>query len=439
MKRWYFLIMIMLVGFPSILHGQGDEYDEYSQEETTPHFNIDFEAIRLKPPLTEDHELKSQCHALTMELEKTFSQYDETAMKNIVNFIAAHPSDNAALTAKYYLAEYLLAGRVRLEENMELELAQLVVEDMLRLFAAIASEVPETWQGKLASYFTPEYFDSMLETGEYYRTKRRELWPLLRQLETNPEFRKFQSFRNQIDPVELIIGTEYIEFALKEGDILAAEAELARLKTTYSYSWKIKYAEKAIAEAYEDQFDGGLTGATDDTIFYFLTSSKDFLEVKQAAAALGNFQMIGTFELNATKKKIIDSVMLSYIDRAMSGNANEQTEMIDLIYRLWGLAVPALLDALNSDDPARAAFAGERLLYMRNEEIITDIIDNARATTNNTKRAELIGLLTRMNEPCVSVMRFRGCLPDEQLQELYQRLVVPAIQELQASSSTTMP
>jgi crotonobetainyl-CoA:carnitine CoA-transferase CaiB-like acyl-CoA transferase len=77
------------------------------------------------------------------------------------------------------------------------------------------------------------------------------------------------------------------------------------------------------------------------------------------------------------------------------------------------------------------AFAGERLLSMRNEEIITAIIAKARAATDETKKAQFVGLLARMNEPCVPVMRFRECLPDEQLQELYQRLVVPALAELQ--------
>ena len=96
--------------------------------------------------------------------------------------------------------------------------------------------------------------------------------------------------------------------------------------------------------------------------------------------------------------------------------------MIDLIYRLWFLSVPALLETLDHTDPARVAFAGDRLLYMRNEEMITAIIAKARAATDETKK-----LLTRMNEPCVPVMRFRECLPDEQLQELYTRLVAPAL------------
>ena len=104
--------------------------------------------------------------------------------------------------------------------------------------------------------------------------------------------------------------------------------------------------------------------------------------------------------------------------------------MTDLIYRLWSLAVPALLDALDSDDSTRIAFAGERLLYMRNEEIVMAMIEKARVASNDAKRAELVGLLTRMNEPCAPVMHFRECLPDEQLQELYTRLVAPALQEL---------
>jgi hypothetical protein len=138
----------------------------------------------------------------------------------------------------------------------------------------------------------------------------------------------------------------------------------------------------------------------------------------------------------------IQTEIRTYIERAMTGDAAEQEEMIKLIYRLWHLAEPALLDTLDHENPEWVAFAGERLIYMKSEEIITAIIAKAQAAEaaeNDEKKAQLIEILSRMNEPCVPAMRFRECLDDAQAEELYQRLVVPALEALQAEEPTPTP
>ena len=451
MRKKFFYILINLVMFPCILYGQQYHYE---------HIPIDFTAIKLQSPFIQQQTVYQEWKQLAVNVYQalnlpTGEGYNETLIAKMTAFIAAYPSEHSAVSAKYYFAVYLQNEWIHFEEVAQEIIVEneddeeekvcdpslliLLKEDMLRMYHEIAIEAPETWQGKLSAHVTAEYIDAMREKGQAYREKRRALWPLLLDFQQEWDLHFLPFFEGIHFPIEKSICLEHIWFAVDEGNFSEAEIGLVRMKEKYQGNEDTLRAEKYLERAYERVFEGGLHNLPDEELVQRFMSSQDQLERRQAAAALGNIAKWGSLHLTNKDALRITQNVVDYIDRAMSGNANEQTEMIDLIYRLWALAVPALLDALNSDDPARAAFAGERLLYMRNEEIITDIIDNARATTNNTKRAELIGLLTRMNEPCVSVMRFRGCLPDEQLQELYQRLVVPAIQELQASSSTTMP
>jgi hypothetical protein len=220
---------------------------------------------------------------------------------------------------------------------------------------------------------------------------------------------------------------------LKRGNIEAAEAEFALLKTRYDASVADQFGTQ-IELVYEQLFDGDMHSLPNEEIVFILTSSQDEIEKRYAAAALGNLAMWRTDPLQKSVIKGAHQEALKYIDRAIAGDETEKAAMIDLLYRLWQLAVPALLETLDADDADRVAFAGERLLYMKNEEIIIAIINKARATDDEEKKAQLVDILARMNEPCVPVMRFRECLDDVQAQELYERLVVPALEEFQAST-----
>ena len=257
------------------------------------------------------------------------------------------------------------------------------------------------------------------------------------EIQDEPGFLQFFHRQGYTDPVEVVVrGTRILAVIQEKKNLVEAEEELAQLQEKFPDSQVTKELEKDMDRAYFNQFEGDLHTIPEERIFSLLTSSQDVLEVKQAAAALGNLAMWKTLQMPKGGADIITNTVIGDIDRALSGDAVERDAMIDLIYRLWQLAVPALLETLDHENPDRVAFAGDRLLYMRNEEIITAIIAKARAAVDETKKAQLVGLLARMNEPCVPVMRFRECLPAEELHALSHRLVAPALAELTSVTPT---
>ena len=270
----------------------------------------------------------------------------------------------------------------------------------------------------------------MFEKAQTYKEKRRELWPLLLDFQQEWDLHFLPFFEGIRFPIEKSIYVERIGFAVDDGNFSEAEIALVQMKRTYPDDKDTLQAERYLENAYKRIFDGGLHNLPDEELLHRFMFPQNQLERLQASAALGNIAKWGSLHLVKKETLKITRSTTDFLDRAVFGNTEEQQEMTDLIYRLWSLAVPALLDALDSDDSTRIAFAGERLLYMRNEEIVMAMIEKARVASNDAKRAELVGLLTRMNEPCAPVMHFRECLPDEQLQELYTRLVAPALQEL---------
>ena len=431
MKSIALLILIAFLTFPGRLYGQGSQSNAYS---------IDVEAIRLNPPLMSNAATQQEFDAFAERIPLCITPtegggYNPPLLAEIVAFITAHPSDQAALSAKFYLGQFLYCAREKYRVEEKDEIFAAMTRDIATICHTIVEESPDSWQGKLAAHFTGDFLMPPDE-AVFVANLMAQLSTWL-EIQDEPGFLQFFQRQGYTDPVEVVVRGMRILFAIEdEKNPVKAEEELARLKERYPDLQKTKELEQHIEWAYADQFDGGLHSIPENEILRLFTTSLDVLEVKQAAAALGNLAIWKTLRIPKGGADIITNAVIGDIDRALSGDETERETMIDLIYRLWQLAVPALLETLDHENPDRVAFAGERLLYMRNEEIITAMIAKARAAVDETKKAQLVGLLARMNEPCTSVMRFRECLPAEELHALYQRLVAPALAELTSVTPT---
>lgn len=163
----------------------------------------------------------------------------------------------------------------------------------------------------------------------------------------------------------------------------------------------------------------------------YLQTSGDIVELRKTAFELGNRHIKGTYEPTGTDEQVIKNVVDSYFDMAKSPNANTREEGRFQIHRLWRLAVPALLDYLKDDDLTKMELAAKSLILMRNEDIISSVINIAERTTDTRKKKLLLFVLTKMEEQRTTIVPNRQCLGSETSKELYNRLVVPALKRME--------
>jgi hypothetical protein len=228
MKRFSVFILISLVIFPAHLSGQDTQ---------TRHFQIDFNAIRLKAPFTEDTNVRQQFLALAVgfanRIHDNEHQYDEAFMSKMIQFISHNSSDKMALSAKYYFGEYLLYSRPNFEHNIDIRMVEMITEDTITLFESLVAEAPDSWQGQLASHYTREFFYTIWPDKTALLAARRKMVSTKLQIKDEPGFIELQRYKGFLDPIDAIMKAESIRLDLEEGNLAKAEAACAILKAKY--------------------------------------------------------------------------------------------------------------------------------------------------------------------------------------------------------------
>ena len=129
---------------------------------------------------------------------------------------------------------------------------------------------------------------------------------------------------------------------------------------------------------------------------------------------------------------LINSVVRTYMELAKTNTARDWEEARLQIHRFWRLAVPTLLSYLESENLTQVELAAKSLILMRNEEIITAIIDLANHTDDPERKEIYRFILSKMNEQRTSPIPGRTCLGKARSDELFYRLIVPALQQLES-------
>lgn len=162
-----------------------------------------------------------------------------------------------------------------------------------------------------------------------------------------------------------------------------------------------------------------------------LAESKDKIELRKAAKVLGDRSIAGKLHLSSEEEQTIENVVSGYFEQGKSANANERVEAHQQVERLWHVAVPTLLENLNSKDPTIAEMAIKSLILMRNESIIKALVEKARSAKDEYTKAMVVFALKKMKEQRKSLIPERECLDEEQSRILYDRLVAPALRNLE--------
>jgi len=162
-----------------------------------------------------------------------------------------------------------------------------------------------------------------------------------------------------------------------------------------------------------------------------LAESKDKIESRKAAKVLGDRSIAGKLDLSSEEEQTIENVVSGYFEQGKSANVNERVEARQQVERLWHVAAPTLLENLNSKDPTIAEMAIKSLILMRNESIIKALVEKARSAKDEHTKAMVIFALKKMKEQRKSLIPGRECLDEEQSRILYDRLVAPALRNLE--------
>ncbi len=226
---------------------QGQSYAE-------EHIPIDFEAIKLQPPFIQDTEVTQEFEHLVSDFSQYIHRdlYSHLLIEKLISFISEHPNDEAALSAKFYLAKYLLSSRDKFTLSDD-TLWSLVTRDMLKLFNIIASESPNSWQGRVASLYTPELFIALTDRKALLAEIRKSLL-LTIEIKDEPGFVKFQKHLGLTRPLEVQVREQVIDLELEQGNIETAEKELLMLRKNYPEQ-QTKHLEEKISNVRQRQIE----------------------------------------------------------------------------------------------------------------------------------------------------------------------------------------
>jgi len=161
------------------------------------------------------------------------------------------------------------------------------------------------------------------------------------------------------------------------------------------------------------------------------TESNDKIELRKAAKVLGDRSIAGSLKLSDGEKQGINKVVRKYIEQATAPTAQERVEAKQQLERLWHVAIPALLEYVDSKEPGQAELAIKSLILMRNEAIVRALIEKAKGAKDEYSKAMVVFALKKMREQRKSLIPGRECLNEDESAAMYNRLLVPALAELQ--------
>jgi hypothetical protein len=165
-----------------------------------------------------------------------------------------------------------------------------------------------------------------------------------------------------------------------------------------------------------------------------LAESTDKIERRKAAKVIGDRFIAGILKLTSTDKETIATITSGYLQQSKAKDPQDSAEAGQQIIRLWRTTVPTLLKYMDSNEPPVADMAINSLVAMCNEEIIKAFIDLAKTTKNQMTRDMMIISLKIMKNPQRTSVKDRQGLSQEELAKLYDKLIAPALKELQPAT-----
>jgi hypothetical protein len=167
-----------------------------------------------------------------------------------------------------------------------------------------------------------------------------------------------------------------------------------------------------------------------DSLLYFISNKHDIIVLSKTAKALGDKYIAKELTLTTEEQEQINAFTEKIISQAKNEDPGIREESKLQIERLWHLAIPSLLKNIESKNHSEAELSAKSLILMRNEDIINSIINQANKAVDKNTKNWYISILTKMKEQRTSVIPNRTCLGANESETLYNKIIVPALDQL---------
>jgi hypothetical protein len=181
---------------------------------------------------------------------------------------------------------------------------------------------------------------------------------------------------------------------------------------------------------FPEELGENLTDTPKEELLRRLQTAKDKIELRKVANVLGDCEIAGTLKLTESETAILDTKIRAYILVTGNFGSEDYAEIHSQIIRFWQLAVPELLRNLENTNPHVRAFAFNTLVQLRSENVVRIMINKAKACKDPNLKNMYIGTLGIMKQDEYLGIPNRACMDAKSSQELYDRLIAPALKEL---------
>jgi hypothetical protein len=196
-----------------------------------------------------------------------------------------------------------------------------------------------------------------------------------------------------------------------------------------------KYPNRGVF--FPEEFGEQLTDAPKEELLRRLQQPKDSIELRKIAQVLGDRDMAGTLKLTDNETIIIDNTVRAYILQKADFYAHHP-EINDQIIRFWDLAIPEMLRNLENPNKDIQVFVFNMLVQMRSEKLVRIMINKAKACKDPNLKEMYIGTLGIMTQQQEMDVVNRQCMDEKSSQELFDRLIKPALKELDPPTEGTV-
>ncbi len=162
-----------------------------------------------------------------------------------------------------------------------------------------------------------------------------------------------------------------------------------------------------------------------------LVASTERREQRKPAMELGDQAIAGTLELSDADREAIKGYVDRTLELALSKEGNDRYEARAQFARLWYLANPGLIPHISGNDVKKAEMAAKALILARNEDAVRALIAYTKTVKDPDSREMCIFVLGKMTEQRTTLIENRQCMNPEKSKELFDRVVVPALKELE--------
>ncbi len=155
----------------------------------------------------------------------------------------------------------------------------------------------------------------------------------------------------------------------------------------------------------------------------------EIVNFRKVAKILGDRHLKGELILASNDQLIINRVVKEYLLMISSSDIKNFSEANQQIYRFWSLAIPVLLKELDKNKNFNSS--AQLINQMKSEEVINLVIKKTMTTTNKDKKVKLYRLLKMMNNHYrIPKHHNRPALNKNEIEELYERLIIPALEKI---------